>query len=180
MKKFLLVFVILAVVAGGAFAQFALEGGINTDFTESPLPMIGMAFGLDKMDILAGLTFGYGSYKVDVGGYYGGSTTVSVWRYGMYGGIGLKLVSSGPWTLTLPILMFINFNGSSAYNKISYGVDIGAGPRAYYALSDKWALFTGIFANVLEFESFIGDTTWGFFGSASVQLGIKYSFGKSN
>jgi hypothetical protein len=169
MKKVVLVFVILAVVAGSTFAQFGIEGGLITDFTGTPMPTVGIAYGLQKMDILGGLTFWYNyiSYGYGVSGYD--------WGMGIYGGVAPKLVTAGPWTLSLPILAFFNFGGTGSF---AFQLNLSGGPRAYYALSDKWSLYTGLLLNVFEVGRRNGATRVGIFSGVDLQLGIKHTFGK--
>jgi len=164
-KKIVIIMVLAALVAGGAFAQFSFEGGVNTNFS-SVTPTLGIAFGHSKFDFLAGLNF---TILIDEYDYDNGNTndySYTSWSGGIYAGIAPRASLSGNWLLSFPLLAQIRFGGTPQYDydssrtlysgstsgagSSSFGFDLRAGSRASYAFSEHWSLYTGFLLNVIS------------------------------
>lgn len=179
-KKGLLVLVLASLVAGGAFAQFFISGEVSTDF-ESVTPSIGIGFGFEILDILAGFSVGIGQTTVaydtsdnrtgaDKQNYTEASNTV-----GIYVGIAPKATHE-KWTVSIPLLASIyfgeqnkrTFDDSDAQKDTSYssyssypsaqpadpifGFVFKAGGRAEYAFSEHWSIYTGFLWDVISWQ----------------------------
>jgi hypothetical protein len=153
-------------VASGAFAQFAINGGISTDFS-TVTPTIGVSIGFSKLDILAGvdLNWAQNSFYTPTSGTNNYDDTSS--SVGIYFGLAPKAALTEKWALSFPLLVRIQSEETSErrYNSDTVtagstsdagsafsGFGLRAGGRAAYAFSDHWSLYTGFLINVVSFN----------------------------
>jgi len=204
MKKILLVMVLFALAASGAFAQVALDshlsfamatGGSNINIGFAP--SLGVNIGLGALDIIIGTDFTLNAHRSNVGGNPIGKR--KDWALGIYGGVAPQLAESGNLRLTLPLLAKMTYNAyrnsnsaNDDFNRFGWmSFDFAAGPRAYYAFSPKWSGYLGFEMTVMGFEgkgkgkAKVGGTTstgdgnetdFYIFPGGSIDLGIKITF----
>jgi len=177
-KKVLLLLILMAFVAGGAFAQLAVEGGVSmigndffTSFGDINLlglqPTVGVVFSLSSFDVLAGLSFSISTYNEVDNGPPKQEISYNTNSLGIYAGIALRMLETEKWSLSLPLLARVSFGGKSedkATPALSTGwpnIDAGysffeiglrAGAKAEYAFSNQWSLFTGILIDVVSWN----------------------------
>ena len=185
MKKGILVLVLFVIAAAGAFAQFGIGGSVTTNFTATTYPSIDIMYGLEKLDILGGLTFSNEKQTLTI--ETAGSTnsnSASDGYFGIFAGIAPKAQMSGNWSLSFPLLLGFTFGSLEIPGKSDFfGLAIEAGGRATYSLSGHWSLFTGFLINIFTYSS--NKTTSGtkttaeistLFNTGLVQLGFIYKF----
>lgn len=181
MKKGILVFVLMAVAAAGAFAQF----GVEADFSISGGGFrVGVNYGAPTFDILAGISMiSFNKDKVDKqdNDYDSDASKNSFsegnFILGIYAGIAPKTLISDKWSFSFPLLAGFHFgigdpikltngkfpdwfDGWSTDTdwgpSFSYGnwfsVSFDIGTRASYSLNDHWNLYAQ--ANVRLFDWF--------------------------
>jgi len=208
-RKIGLVAVLFLFVAGGTFAQFAIEGSVSTSFN-GITPSIGIGVELAKFDILAGLNFSINTYEYEYANESDRSYSYGRNNIGIYAGLAPKASLPGKWSLSFPLLVQVlfgsreksdYFSGNPRYinsddaGSTNFGFDFRAGARAVYAFSNNWGLYTGFLVNMLSwtqnkydtFENYYPNTRLGYtyngFGVLNggvVQLGIIYRFNPSN
>ena len=158
MKRFLVVLVFVAFTTGAAFAQLSIDAGIATqsavEFKGGPL--IGIAYDLGQMEILAGISFQFESeteeYKLNNGSNVKEGSSNSL--FGIYAGVAPKVGKSDKFAFSAPLLLNIRFLGDSETPKVStFSLDISAGLRAKFSISNHWSLMTGFLLNVLSYHN---------------------------
>ncbi|MCL1812073.1 MAG: hypothetical protein FWG29_00975 [Treponema sp.] len=191
MRRVILVLVLFALVAGGAFAQFSIGGSVQSNFTETTFPSIDMMFSLEKLDILWGLLIEYENYKFKASAFGSSSTnSESAGSFGLYAGVAPKVKLSGNWSLSFPVLLnfvfgseIVDMMGTSTKVDI-FGVGLQAGGRGTYSLSDHWSLYTGFVVDIFTYSkaeydeapfSITSEMTT-FFYTGIVQFGFLYKF----
>jgi len=172
-KKGLLMVVLAAIVAGGAFAQFSLRGEVSTDFSTGVNPSLGIGISLDKLDILAGFSVGIAQVTVAYDtsdnrtGYDKQNYTTEQNTVGIYAGIAPKATHE-KWTVSVPMLASVYFGeqgkltfDDSDMQKAStsaqpansiFGFAFMVGGRGEYAFSEHWSIYTGFLWNVIKWE----------------------------
>jgi len=155
-KKLVLVMVLAAFIAGGAFAQFGIEIYTQVD-GDSITPTIGFDINLGGIDILAGVSFNSStdSRKDD-------DRKDGLWGLDIYAGLGPK-VFADRWAVSFPLLVQFGFGGTTykpssgtVYQGTNAGgsFDIGfrAGAKAEYAITRNISIFTGVLLNVITYS----------------------------
>lgn len=169
-KKILFVLAFVSLITTGAFAQFSLESGVT--FGGTPTPLIGMAYSLEKLDILAGLGF---SYWKETTSYNWGSASVDGSSFNLYGGVAPKASLSDKWSLSFPILLDFTFPKKDVFDIL-----LLAGARARYSLTNNWGIYLGFLITAFSYEKdetgvYTSETTSIFDGGMAV-LGVSYRF----
>lgn len=200
-KKVLLTAVLACLITAGAFAQFSIEAGVR-GWTE---PVIGVEYGFEKVDILAGFVFYYNNYEYDYEEpNKDGSYDYNTWRIGFYIGAAPKVSLSDKWTLSFPIMGEFSFDETSPYNfadkRINYSAGLEGfslmfklGAKAKFAFNENWSIYTGFLINAVtysktEYSKWKGPTTddgteteytysvINVFNAGRVLLGINFTF----
>ena len=200
MKKVLLVLVLFALAASGAFAQVALDSHLSLSNFQGEflfIPSLGVNIDLGAIDIIIGTEFMLNANRSGIGS--GTIAKTKNWGLGIYGGVAPRLAESGNLRLTLPLLLKMTYvaerNSNSSnddFNRFgNMAFDLAAGPRAYYAFSPKWSGYLGFEMIVMGFEgkgkgkAKMGGTTstsdgtetnFYIFPGGSIDLGLKFTF----
>lgn len=201
MKKCISILFLLTLVTAGVFAQFAVEGGITTDFVNGTLPFIGIRYEFSKFDIMLDANFILRSERED----YNDAPQYS-YSFGSHGicinaGVAPKLLLSDSITLSFPVLAQIIFGGRpedsgfdgtldpSNYNpgNSTFGIGLLAGARAAYSFNG--ILFEVIAWDTIKYDAWKGPTasagirtnvnnwnTTRFLSNGFFQLGASYKF----
>jgi hypothetical protein len=204
MKKIFLI-ISFWVIGSMVFAQeFSIDGHLATDF-EDVHPTLGLEINLNKIDILAGLSFWFYKNSKSYTNYqtFNANNTLNEYWIKFFAGIAPKVLLNDKLTLSFPLMVRIQFRNDSlkyvsdtVYTTTSpkkaeyfgYGFDTGA--RLYISLTDKWSVYTGAIMNVL----YIHDnkyTYWkdsptttytredngtSWFTDGNVELGVRFTF----
>jgi len=172
-RKVLLVLIIAAVSATGAFAQFSIGGGIITDTAGPAAPVIDFEYSFGKTSIMWGATFGF--YQ-DTYSYSGSSTSYSGSFFGLYVGPSFNVATVGQWSVYIPLLLYLNMYGGDSRAE-DWDVVIAPGIRAKYAFNKNWSIYTGFgvgFINYTKHNS--NHSTLVIMSGADVVLGFMYKF----
>lgn len=167
-KRVLLVLILAAVAATGAFAQFSMGAGViglNS-------PVIDFECGISKTtSIMWGSSFGYTQQTTS---YNNNSTTTSSSSFDLYVGPSFTVATAGQWSVYIPLLAWLYTWSDSDH----WTLDIQPGIRAKYAFNKNWSLYTGIGINFIEYEKY-SNTTYTRIGirGGKVVLGFLYKFG---
>ena len=205
MKKCIFIFVFIALVSVGAFAQFALEGGL-LNWTS---PIIGFRYELPKLDIMGGMDFYLHRTKYEYDS--ASNPDFSYWYHniGIYAGVAPKTSLSSNVSLSFPLLLQISFGGTSEYDlpgtqtvtpwaagsgDSTFGFKFITGARASYKFTEHWSLFSGFFIDVFSYSSSESNVWKGptvadgtkasgnitsdvyLLSSGSIQVGVSYLF----
>jgi hypothetical protein len=204
MKK--IIFLVgMLVMASTLFAQkFSLDGHLATNF-ESVSPTLGFEVNLSKIDVLAGIGFGfykngasYSNYSISNEDHTNNEDWINI-----FAGIAPKVFLNDKLTLSFPLLAKIHFgNASLEYDSadryitgslkqaryFGYGFDTGA--RLYFTFTERWSIYTGAIAQVLyifdnKYAYWKGSATSTYtrenngmtwFIDGNVELGVRFTF----
>ena len=162
MKKSILVLVLIAFVTVGAFAQgFFLDAHYSYGSQVSNLAF-GVGYDMGGFDILANIELNfYGHEGVRVEPYdQNVYRSATYFLFGIFAGIAPKFDVSDNVTIAFPILgkiifynydyKYSNYITNSTVTSSTFGIDAGA--RAYYALNDRFSVYTGFQICVFDFD----------------------------
>jgi len=199
MKKMVFILAVFF-LAAGVYAQgvsldlhYSVFGEVGTVVGTWGAPSVGIAVDMGKFDILGNVDFmlrrsavSSNERNIDLG-------------FGLYAGIAPKAAVSDNVTLSFPILLkYIRTSETrkqdtpSGRRKTGYNIlGFDAGARAYYALSQRWSIYTGFQVGIMDFttrtkttrhgsygsgSSKADDNSFYFFGMGCVDFGVKLSF----
>jgi len=164
-RKGLLALALAALVAGGAFAQFSVGGGVEN----LSLPTIEVGYGIGNMDILLGVNFRIQNVSrefADGLSLVGWVASQREHEVGIYAGVAPRVMEVGNWTLSLPLLARFRFGGTgeaeffdgtifgqnttTGAGSSFLGLDFRAGGRAAYGFSENWSLNIGFLINAVS------------------------------
>jgi hypothetical protein len=187
------------------FAQkFSINGHLATNF-ENVHPTLGIELNLNKIDLLAGVSFWFLKNDTSYTNYqtFNADNTLNEYLVKVFAGIAPKVLVNDKLILSFPLMARIQFrNDSFKYDygmvytpdlpkkveQFGYGFDAGA--RLYYTLTDRWSIYMGAIMNVL----YISDnkyTCWkdsptvtytreindmNWFTDGDVELGVRFTF----
>ncbi|MDR0447972.1 MAG: hypothetical protein LBH07_04825 [Treponema sp.] len=205
-KKGLLVFILVVVVSGAAFAQFFVSADVDISRT---MPAIGFGFCLPNFDLLAGFEFEYHSPSWEhVNDTYWDASISETW-FRVFAGIAPKVALAENWTLSFPLLLRFSFAvrpktdfatdvGTSGLNNDDagfshFGVAFRPGMRAAYGFTEHWSLYGGFLVDMVSWSQWKHDTWKGntvsvgtkenytykrfdLFNYATIHLGVSYRF----
>jgi len=194
MKKIVLFLAIFALTMG-AYAQSKVYLDVHYSLLgELAGPGITLGFDRGKFDILTSFDF----WVERDSDSSTNTRTIGFW-HGLYFGIAPKVAITEKVTLSLPILLkfyrhadITKESNPSGKTRIGQNhLKLDAGARAYYAVNQKWSIYTGFQLNIIELagankttlsgshgSGSSGDGTFGLysFKSGSIDLGVKFSF----
>jgi len=164
-KKIILVLVLAAFTAAGAFAQFGIEifgqvhGNNYYTNTNTPVtPTIGVDINLGGMDVLAGVSF-----ISNTTGNKEDKYRNTYWNLGIYAGVAPRM-SDGRWALSIPLLAQFGFGGravepssesitpGSIMTSSRFNIGFHTGAKVEYAVTSNISIFTGVLLNVITYE----------------------------